>query len=145
MSQAKPVKKLGIDLAAAREQAAAIYSSYKKLDEAIDDSLRKELNAYVNPHSTLGDVSDQLALIESALIAKTDGRPQPLDFYEGERQRWAECCAPGYREIADIGDLQFDAKDLKKLRDWINDVLQWHETNPIKPMSNVKGGVQNEE
>lgn len=96
------------------------------------------------------DALDKLHSIKLEMEALTDGRPHPLDFsfhydvpssldgqtqndleeLKDEYRKWAVCREQGFDEKALVGGMECDADDLIKLKEWIEQVLQWHKKNP---------------
>lgn len=116
-----------------------------------------------DPQLTSIDVIDFLNHLRSEIEAMTDGRPQPLiyceetEFFgdeisarslgiEASSNRWAECWEPGYEEVASVGNTYMSISQLKSLREWLGQVISWHESHQIQPLSKMKtfaaGGEQ---
>lgn len=158
MKQTIEKKSAKLNLAQAKQLAAEVYTNYKKLYQGLSEhaDIREYIESNINGHSSLGDVYDQICLIESALTAKTDGRPQSLDFSashghsqdliekigadgkicmmeENRRLReWAKCSSPGSKEKAVIGGLELSVEELARVRTWIDQVIEWHKAHPDK-------------
>ena len=123
-----PVKKNFLSL----ETAERIDKIQHELWE-IFQALRGEYNPKFTcePNPTDGDVYDFLGNLKYQIIAKLDGRPQPLDFARGT-ELYAECFSPGYTDKAHIGNIHLSLDELIKVRNWIDQVVDWHQQNPGK-------------
>lgn len=101
---------------------------------------------------------DAMAALKHELMARTDGRPQALDFgslYDYETivranpndegikkqakaelkklKEWAYCYPRGKQEEkASLGRLTFTREELVKIRDWIEGTIKFHEVDPGK-------------
>lgn len=149
-SKAKP------DLKKAAALAEKVADEFQSLWEMMGKP-KGPINRYQNQDFLA--LVDELINIKSELIARTDGRPQPLDLsaryrvseekraeygeavaneIEGGWERFAsfgECFERGPGEdIASMGTssdrVHLTMDDLKKLRDWVAAVIAWHEANP---------------
>ena len=123
-----------------KELRETVHGFLEKLHE-IKGSL-PELEGNSN-HSLL-DLEDQINHIEYSLRGRTYGRPDPLDFsgdYEymkvadpkryQQLQLWGECNEPGYEETAAfIGGIEVNLNELSTIKDWIEQVIQFHKKNP---------------
>lgn len=151
MKQAKSGNEPTLDDSAAVALAKQAAASISELWEGLGKP--KSVNRF--QEVTFIKLIDELDNIKHEFISKTDGRPQSLDFssdlgptekYENygpdnemldeiEEDRWklkmwAECTGPGYETVAYIAGREFDGKELAILRDWIDQVLDWHKANP---------------
>lgn len=143
-------------LVTAKDRAVALHAEFKNLVSSLDKNAQRTLEKSCKRFHeiSLGDISDALCTLQSELIAKTDGRPQPLDlsvnFCVPDKHReeypetalaqidsqcdeyavFGECYEPGYPEKASLGHLQLEMDDLVKVRDWVDQVIKWHQANP---------------
>jgi hypothetical protein len=137
------------------ETAQRVGEIEKELSE-IFDALKGKYNPKftADPCPDTNDVINLLSNLEYEIRAKTDGRPQPLDF-EGthghsadtiekvsestkeymlernsELREWARCFEPGYNEVASLGTIEMSIPKLVEVREWIDEVIAWHKANP---------------
>lgn len=132
------------DLKRAAATAKRIADEYRRLRHELSGVIKTTEG---NHDLNLIELSDELNSLELLLKEKSDGRPQPLDFWEHDRcymtedkdfRKWASCWCPGpYKEKAKIGGVPCSMDDLKAIRDWINAVIKWHEKQP-KPKKQTK-------
>ena|SRR6185503_8889231 len=120
LAEPRQKKSPKVDLNQALTRARAIVSDFEELRNDLEGERFVRLN--------LLDLTDRLNDLKLELHSKMDGRPQPLTLAEASLS--AECFEPGFNEKAAIGATHLTLSELIQLKQWIAEVIAWHQQHP---------------